>query len=116
MEGELRMYILVRRDLKMGPGKVAGQCGHAVQYLILKGQRDIIERYNNSISPKIILKIENLDHLEQIEKICLSMGLPVARVIDAGRTQIPENTVTVLGVGPCLEKDIPSEIKSLKLY
>jgi len=85
--------------------------------LILRGgSQDVIKEYDNSISPKIVLKVENLDHLESIEKTCVSLGLPVARVIDAGRTQIPENTVTVLGIGPCLEKDVPDCIKELKLY
>lgn len=113
---ELRIYILVRKDLKMSAGKIGAQCGHAVQHLILNGSKGLITDYVNSASPKIILKVDSLEQLEVIEKALQSQHITTVKIVDAGRTQIPENTVTVLGVGPISSTLVPAELSALKLY
>lgn len=37
---------------------------------------------------------------EEIEKTAKSLGLATHRVIDAGYTEVPPNTLTFIGVGP----------------
>lgn len=122
---EMRMYFLVRKDLKMGVGKVAGQVGHAVQKLIVNGNPEVIKCYNeenlnsdiNSIVPsaKIILSIPDLETLTKMEELFISKNLPYVKIIDLGRTQIAPNTPTVIGLGPIRKSESPTELSSLKL-
>ena len=123
MEQELSMYLFVNTDLKMEKGKIAGQVGHAVQIITEKilrlgyESRNIPEcyvRYNKwsrSGAKKVVLKatqqqmeqLLNLDgHLDE----CIT-------VIDAGRTQIEPNSMTVVGFFPTYDKKISEGFKLL---
>lgn len=104
---ELYMYVLVNDDLKMGKGKIAGQVGHVVgliteeiirkSYESNKGVPDCYLRYinwKNTGHAKIILKATE----EQMKSF---IGYPESLyVLDAGRTQIAPNSLTVLGFYP----------------
>ena len=105
------IYLLVRVDLKMGVGKMVAQAGHAVQELINKCQQKTLRK---TICPKISLKI-NLQTMKDVEQLCIEKCVPYHIVIDAGRTQIPENTPTVLGIGPISKGLVNSIVSDLKL-
>ena len=106
-DSELCMYILVNDDLKMGKGKIASQVGHVVgmmtediirkSYESHKGVPDCYSRYvrwKNNGQAKIVLKATE-------EQIKTFMGHPeTSYVIDAGRTQIAPDSLTVLGFYP----------------
>lgn len=113
---EYVMYLIVRTDLKMSKGKIAAQCGHAVQKLIL-GQvsSNLLNNYINSVHPKICLKINTEQDMDEIALYCKNNNIYHSIVIDVGRTQVPPNSKTVLGVGPILRSEVPDIIKNLKL-
>ena len=115
---ELTMYILVRADLKMGTGKVAGQCCHAVQSLILSPTLlpELLAEYTGVLHPKIILKIPDEATLDSFVAVCVEHNFPHHVVVDLGRTQIAANTRTVLGIGPIRKSTVPDSIRVLKLY
>ncbi len=96
----LIMYFLVRHDLRMGKGKIAAQCGHAVQDLIMDCPKDVLYDYRRNNSPKICLKVPDLEQLTKIADQCKEQKIPHTLIIDAGKTQIPADTTTVLGIGP----------------
>lgn len=117
-EEKLYLYFLVRKDLKMGKGKIATQCGHAVQELILnpKCPKFLLEKYlNEGGCPKVCLEIDNLDQLNEIRQSCIKRGFLCYQVIDEGITQIEPDTPTVLGIGPIRKKMAKAIIGSLKL-
>lgn len=115
---DLRMYILVNQDIKIGKGKLAGQVGHAVNILVykyLKGsqeQREIIEEYMSGEIKKVILKAPQ-DILEELEKN------NAIRVRDKGYTQLEPNTLTCVNLGIFDYDELvsnKSELLSMSLY
>ena len=101
------MYILVNDDLKMGKGKIAGQVGHVVglitekiiqdYYESNKKPSDIYLRYltwKRTGIAKIVLKATE-------EQIKTFIGEPeTIYILDAGKTQIAPNSLTVIGFFP----------------
>lgn len=109
----MKMYILVNSDLSMGKGKIAGQVGHVISHIIRK-----LENCKNKTSynkwirkgePKIILKsTEN-----EMEKLYEKYSSISHKIYDMGKTQIKENSFTVLGFYP--SDYIPDELLEMKL-
>src|SRR4030042_3385562 len=100
---EYKQVLVFRKDLQMSKGKIAAQAGHAAvsaaqdayvhhkkwwEAWFFEGQR------------KIAVKVQNEKELSELEEQAKDLGLPNALIIDRGLTQIPEGTVTCLGIGP----------------
>ena len=115
MNNEFVIYIIVRKDLKMSKGKISAQCGHAVQDLVLNSPKNILKEYINNGNPKVILGASNLEELLSYQDECQDEKIPHVLIVDEGRTQIPENTPTVLGIGPVKKMDVNWIVKHLKL-
>ncbi len=117
---EFVMYIFVNNDLNMGKGKIAAQVGHIVEIMIeelVKAEltstkkKSFIEDYTiwkRTGRKKIILKAteEEIKQLSQIDGAHC--------VVDAGLTQIPSGSMTVVGFLPSsTQKNIFSKFKLL---
>ena len=112
------MYLVVNNDLNMGKGKIAAQVGHAVQNIV----EEIIRKgYESRPTPecyfrymkwkkhaaKIVLKASE----EKLLELCKH---PEARqIIDDGQTQVPANSLTVIGFFP--SNELGDMMKDLKL-
>ncbi|CAG0920842.1 unnamed protein product [Notodromas monacha] len=102
-----KMVFVVNTELGMGVGKVAAQVGHAAVGLFsdLIAEKSV---YDQSVraweeygAKKICLKGQSTQHLTGLRAHCEEVGLPCYLVRDAGRTQIPSGSLTVLAVfGP----------------
>lgn len=115
-ENEIVIYLLVRKDLKMGKGKIGAQCGHAVQELIMRCPKDLLSLYRKThVYPKICLALKDEDHLDEVMELCRKKNVLYHRVVDAGRTQVEPNTPTVLGIGPITKKTAQDIVGDLKL-
>ena len=100
---ELKQVMIVRKDLKMGSGKLAAQVAHAAILASEKARNknfDWFKEWFNGGQPKIILKVNSLKELEKIHKLGQFNNLPPAIVIDAGLTQLSPGTATCVGIGP----------------
>ena len=104
---DLKMVFLVRQDLKMGAGKIAAQVAHAAIGLyddILEGeniyQKTALNNWFNYGQKKVVLKIPDLDTMLEVVKKCKKLKLQYCIISDAGHTQIPQGSITVLGIGP----------------
>ena len=66
----------------------------------------------------VCLKCKSLDVLHGLVKACNESNPPIPNyyVMDAGRTEIEPNSITVLAIGPDLNEKINSITGSLKLY
>ncbi|MBI2079572.1 peptidyl-tRNA hydrolase [Candidatus Micrarchaeota archaeon] len=113
-----KQAIVVRNDLKLGKGKLAGQCAHASvsAYILVRSKKpEIAKEWELEGQKKIVLKVnseeELLDYLGQVKRA----GIPPELIRDAGKTQIEPGTITCFGAGPWDEKEIDKILGKLKL-
>jgi len=106
------MYIVVNSDLKLSTGKLCAQVGHAVQDIVIscRGNKKRWNSYKNSGSAKIVLKAD-----QQTFDEILASSYKKFIVIDAGKTECLEGTITSIGFAPLFESEVPDIIKGLKL-
>lgn len=113
-----QMSLIVRKDIKMKPGKVAAQCSHAAVDLYkgaLKKKSDELEKWELYGSKKVTLKIKDLKEMTKIEERAKEMGLVTTMICDAGKTEVVPGTFTVLGIfGPEKKlKQVSGHLKTL---
>lgn len=109
MEDELVQYYVVNKDLPMSTGKIAGQVAHASMLIALKQQDDPkFQQWMNSIMKKIILKGSEKDLVRLKE-------LGFTSIIDKGLTEIPPDSLTVVGLPVMTRGEAQQYIKRLQL-
>lgn len=98
-----KMVFVVNMELSMGAGKIAAQVGHAAIGLFQlvhekPSQRDMINQWDEHGAKKVVLQGANTDQLLELHALALSLELPTYLVQDAGRTQVPAGSQTVLAI------------------
>jgi PTH2 family peptidyl-tRNA hydrolase len=104
-----KMVIAVRKDVKMGPGKIAAQVGHACVNLALMERNQKRRAFRDWLDEgqgKVVVKVGSLKELYELKETAEARDLPTTVIQDAGKTQIEPGTVTVLGIGPGASKDL----------
>ncbi|MCC7573198.1 MAG: peptidyl-tRNA hydrolase Pth2 [Candidatus Methanofastidiosum sp.] len=112
------MAIVVREDLKLSKGKLSAQVAHAAVSCAIKSEKNKSKYFSEWFSEgqkKVVLKIEDLDSLLKVFNEAKSVGLTTELIKDAGLTEIPPGTITVLGIGPAPEDEIDNIVGNLKL-
>ena len=115
---EVTMVLVTRDDLKLSKGKLAAQCSHAAVNCAIKARKKAVrlyERWNNVGARKIVVRADDEAHLRQLYAKALTAGLVCDLVKDAGHTEIPPGTVTVLGIGPSPRLAVEAITGDLKL-
>jgi PTH2 family peptidyl-tRNA hydrolase len=118
-EFEYKQVIIFRTDLKLSKGKIAAQAGHAAVSAAIKAKTDYRNWFNAWMlegQRKIAVKVRNEKELLKYEKYSVDLGLPNALIIDRGLTEIPEGTITCLGIGPAPSDKIDRLTGELKLF
>ena len=112
------MALITRSDLKLSKGKLAAQCAHAAVRCALRARSRkarLVERWSKSGARKIVLECENVSELLQLKEQAKESGMVAILIEDAGHTEIPAGTITVLGIGPAPKSSIDDLVKHLKL-
>lgn len=112
----MKMAIIVRKDLKMHTGKIAGQVGHASVTGYRYATKEIGTKWFNEGQKKIVLKVENENELKEIAKIAIINDVQVWEIRDFGLTQLVPNTLTCISIGPDEDELIDKITKDLKLF
>lgn len=115
---EFKVWLAVRTDLGMSPGKMAVQAAHAAVGLMLDVERKyagLMTAYENSAMPKIAVRAKTQADLNAVEVEARAFGIPYYVVRDAGRSEIEPGTKTVVAFGPALRSQHPSGLKRLQL-
>ena len=115
---EFKQVIVVRKDLRMGIGKIASQVGHAA-VLGAEQSRKLnklwLRSWFNEGQPKIVVKVNSLEELLQVQRDAEELRIPSVMVQDRGLTQIPTGTLTCIGIGPAPSDIIDKVTSELKL-
>ena len=108
------MYIVINKDLKMSPGKIAAQAAHvAVKAYVLGINTDAkstSDWYSGSYA-KIVLKASEYE----LREILNNMPNITVSTIDEGRTEISKGSLTAIAFIPLDRDKVTDEIKCLKL-
>ena len=122
-----KMVLLVRTDLGMTTGKIAAQCCHAavglVEAIVTEQNTARLKKvhfqwyksWQRTACAKITLQVPHEHDLHSFADQAEEKGLPYYLVQDAGRTQIPTGSYTVLGIGPAPSEAINEISGELKL-
>jgi len=117
--GEYKMVLVVRQDLGMGKGKAAAQCCHAAVDVHEKCKRKHpkwLSSWESSACPKVALKCPDEETLLALASHARVLDIDTSIISDAGRTQIPSGSKTVLGLGPAPVELIDKVTGHLKLF
>lgn len=112
----MKQVIVARKDLGMGPGKLAAQVAHASLSAYEKADSASASDWRSNGQQKVVLRADDEAMLTDLAEQVRRAGLPYALVRDAGRTQLEPGTVTALGIGPAPEADIDRITGDLSLY
>jgi PTH2 family peptidyl-tRNA hydrolase len=100
---EYKMVIVTRSDLALSAGKLAAQVSHAAvscTLLTKKNKPEWFAKWQREGAKKVVVKVETLGEFFPLKEKAEKLGITVNVVTDAGHTEIPEGTQTVLGIGP----------------
>ncbi len=117
-EVQLTMAIITRADLKLSKGKLAAQAAHAAVDAALTSSKVAAKQladWRANGARKIVVVARNLKHLKRIYGEARADGLVAEMISDAGHTEIPAGTVTVVAIGPAERDEVDAIIGSLPL-
>jgi len=103
LDFEYKMVIVTRSDLKLSPGKLAAQVAHAAVACALDTKKINSRWFYNwqtEGAKKAILKVDSEKDFYPLKKKAEELKIIAYIITDAGRTEIPEGTKTVIGIGP----------------
>ena len=114
----LKMVFVINHELKMGKGKIAAQVGHAaVKATLQSGEHrpELLDAWLSTGQKKVCVKADDVRQLEQIEHQAKHHQILTSKIRDAGHTQIPAGSYTVLALGPDEEEKLDALTGELKL-
>jgi PTH2 family peptidyl-tRNA hydrolase len=125
-DNQLKMVIVIRKDLNMRKGKMVAQGAHSAVTNVV----DLIKRYgfdpdsdwyqwyygNNFEQKKITVSVANEQELLSLYSRLSQTSLPVSLITDHGLTEFNGvHTHTALAVGPALDTAIDTHTGHLPL-
>jgi PTH2 family peptidyl-tRNA hydrolase len=100
---EYKMVIVTRKDLGLSLGKLAAQVAHAAVSCVLstkKNKPKWFTKWQNEGAKKAVVKVDCLDDFIPLKEKAERLEIAAIIIEDAGHTEIPSGTKTVLGLGP----------------
>lgn len=111
----MKQVIVVNAALKLPKGKLAAQVAHGAVGAFLEAGPDDQQAWIDEGMPKIVLSVPDEADLLRLEAEARKRGLPCCLIEDAGRTVVPEGTITCLGLGPAPDERLDEITGDLKL-
>ena len=104
----MKMAIVMRTDLAMGPGKEIAQGAHAAVGSYLRASRVLTDIWGDQGQKKIVFEVNSAELLLGISCRAAEASLSWYMVRDAGKTEVEPGTMTEHGVGPGKDEDVES--------
>ena len=98
-----KQVIVVRADLKMSEGKIAVQVAHgsiAAAERSRKEKKGWLNAWLREGQKKVVVEVVNDEKLRRLQKQAAGLRIPNELIQDAGLTELPPETTTVLALGP----------------
>jgi peptidyl-tRNA hydrolase, PTH2 family len=111
----VKQVIVVNEALDLPRGKLAAQVAHGSLAAFLEASADARRRWLSDGMPKVVLRAEDEVSLLRLQAQAVQLGVPTARILDAGHTVVESGTLTCVGIGPAEIAVIDSITGSLKL-
>jgi len=103
MDFEYKMVIVTRTDLKLSIGKLSAQVAHAAVACALETKKHNskwFSKWQNEGGKKAVVKVENEKEFYHLKEKAEKLKIEAIIISDAGHTEVPAGTKTVLGIGP----------------
>jgi len=104
LEFRYKQVIAVRTDLEMTKGKIAVQVAHASVTAAEDARKRNSEWWRAWLDEgqkKVVVKVRSEEELIELERKARALGIPAGLIRDRGLTELPPDTLTSLGIGPC---------------
>jgi PTH2 family peptidyl-tRNA hydrolase len=112
---DYKQAILVRADLKLPKGKMAGQVAHAAVEAVWESEDKIVKAWRDQGQKKVVLKVADEKELFKYRREAQQVGLVHAVISDAGHTVVEPGTITCMAIGPDEDEKIDFIVGKLKL-
>ncbi len=115
---EYKQVIAVRSDLSMSKGKTAVQVAHGSVSAAERARvtkQEVWRAWFREGQKKVAVKVGSEEEIMELRKEAITHNLPHAIIRDAGMTELPPGTLTVIGIGPAKAEEIDEVTKDLKL-
>ena len=115
---EYKQVIVVRADLKMSEGKLAVQVAHgsiAAAERSRKEKRNWFYAWLREGQKKVVVEVAGDEELRGLQEQATGLGIPNELIQDAGLTELPPGTTTVLALGPAPNEVIDKVTRGLPL-
>lgn len=99
----------------MSRGKLAAQACHASLGSYKRVNEKIIKKWEQKGEKKVVVKVNDLKELLEVYELIKATDIPYFLVQDAGHTELPESTITCLGIGPDEDEKIDKITGEFKL-
>ena len=100
---EYKMVLVTRSDLKLSPGKLAAQVAHAAvdcAFSTKKNNSKWFSKWQTEGAKKAVLKVDCEKDFYPLKEKADELKIVAHIISDAGHTEIPAGTKTVIGIGP----------------
>jgi peptidyl-tRNA hydrolase, PTH2 family len=111
----MKQVLIVNSALALPPGKMAAQVAHASIAAFLSADDAKRQKWLEAGMPMIVLDGGTEAQIRRLLRQAQEAGVPAYLVRDAGRTVVPEGTVTCLGIGPASVAEIDALTGALGL-
>lgn len=113
-----KQVIAIRTDLGMSRGKMAVQVAHGAISAAEKVRVFHQEEWKAWLregQKKVAVKVTSEEDIMDLRRLAITHSLPYAIIRDAGMTELPPGTVTVIGIGPAKAESVDKVTGNLKL-
>jgi len=113
-----KQVIVARADLNMSAGKLAVQVAHgaiAAAERARREKRDWFDAWFREGQKKVVVEVAGDEELHGLRKQAVELGIPSELIQDAGLTELPPGTTTVLALGPAPNELIDKVTRELPL-
>jgi len=111
----VKQAIIVNQSLRLPKGKLAAQAAHAAVGAFLEAGAEAQQTWLDEGMPKVVLAVSGAEDIRRLEQQAAEAGIPACLIEDAGRTVVPEGTITCLGLGPVEDERLDRLTGALKL-
>jgi PTH2 family peptidyl-tRNA hydrolase len=91
------------------------QVAHAAVSAYELADDEVREAWKEGGQKKVVLRAATLHDLFELKETARRHGLPAVLITDAGLTEVPPGTITVLGIGPADVVELDKITGHLKL-